>query len=404
MLYCRYFCFTTMEVKSHIFAVLLMLAVVWRVVEPAALRSPALEEWTAQPEPTPGGLVAEKEEGKHRAVRETCGKNQYLFQKGHCCLMCPKGHYVKTPCVAPNISVICAPCIEGKEYTEDANGLERCLSCRRCRKDQDVVSVCTAEKNTVCQCKQGTFCQPNRTCEICQRCKTSCPKDLEKLSDCNATTDLTCGPSLQGNVWIIVGPILAFLVLSICVVFFYWRCHRANSAEDSGSLNILRRATSFLTPVLKGDCQETHDNVWNTNIDEAKVPLRGKLENATMTGCSPTKKEEVTRPLVAAKELPEVLTKSFYTFINEVPNKEWKKFMRLLHLTDNEIWVAERNHPSDIREQYFQMLNTWQSCTGKEASINTLLQTLRDMNLKGVEERITASLIQEGIYKYSTEN
>uniref|UniRef100_H3B707 Tumor necrosis factor receptor superfamily member 6 n=1 Tax=Latimeria chalumnae TaxID=7897 RepID=H3B707_LATCH len=393
---------------------------------------------------------------------ETCGKNQYLFQKGHCCLMCPKGHYVKTPCVAPNISVICAPCIEGKEYTEDANGLERCLSCRRCRKDQDVVSVCTAEKNTVCQCKQGTFCQPNRTCEICQRCKTSCPKDLEKLSDCNATTDLTCGPSLQGNVWIIVGPILAFLVLSICVVFFYWRCHRANSAfalfwggrggeetdcfilekqkgvhktiqdlkrqhihtgpeaQDGGhSVHNLFSAAGnvscFYRPTCTYQSGSPIKNIWCVctrvhvqvllHAPSKKCTCSLKMQLVTIFKISGLQtvaillQEEVTRPLVAAKELPEVLTKSFYTFINEVPNKEWKKFMRLLHLTDNEIWVAERNHPSDIREQYFQMLNTWQSCTGKEASINTLLQTLRDMNLKGVEERITASLIQEGIYK-----
>ncbi|NWI21089.1 TR10C factor, partial [Crypturellus soui] len=79
------------------------------------------------------------------------------------------GYYVAQHCSASHLRAICAPCIEGEDYTAHPNGLERCLPCKQCKDDQITLRTCTLTHDTECQCKEGYFC-PVEGCEICQKC------------------------------------------------------------------------------------------------------------------------------------------------------------------------------------------------------------------------------------------
>ncbi|KGL73517.1 Tumor necrosis factor receptor superfamily member 10C, partial [Tinamus guttatus] len=81
----------------------------------------------------------------------------------------PTGYFVAQHCSASHLRAICAPCIEGEDYTAHPNGLERCLPCKQCKDDQITLRTCTLTHDTECQCKEGYFC-PIGGCEICQKC------------------------------------------------------------------------------------------------------------------------------------------------------------------------------------------------------------------------------------------
>ncbi|XP_078285203.1 tumor necrosis factor receptor superfamily member 10B-like [Rhinoraja longicauda] len=86
----------------------------------------------------------------------------------------------------------------------------------------------------------------------------------------------------------------------------------------------------------------------------------------------------------------EDLRQSFMFFIEEVPIKKWKQFMRKLDLTENEIETAEQNNSKNIEEAHYQMLNTWLQKAGHTASHNTLLNILKDMELNDAAGNIKA--------------
>uniref|UniRef100_A0A8D0H9C6 Death domain-containing protein n=1 Tax=Sphenodon punctatus TaxID=8508 RepID=A0A8D0H9C6_SPHPU len=107
------------------------------------------------------------------------------------------------------------------------------------------------------------------------------------------------------------------------------------------------------------------------------------------------------RPLVpvSSEDPTDTLRNSFDVFVDEVPIKEWKRFMRALRLQENEIEGAERSD-NHVHEQSFQMLRIWQDKKGKEASLDMLLMTLCTLRLKGVAEKISSELVCRGLYKY----
>lgn len=88
----------------------------------------------------------------------------------------------------------------------------------------------------------------------------------------------------------------------------------------------------------------------------------------------------------------EDLRQSFTLFIKNVPLKKWRQFMRKLDLTDNEIEMAETNNSKNIEEAHYQMLNTWLQKLGRAASLNVLLNTLKDMDLNDAADNIQKNL------------
>jgi len=78
------------------------------------------------------------------------------------------------------------------------------------------------------------------------------------------------------------------------------------------------------------------------------------------------------------------LRESFWTFINQVPLKKWKRLMRT-HLQENDIVNITYNFPNDIEEQSYQMLLTWKNTLGEKQSIIKLLEELRYIDTKAYD-------------------
>ncbi|NWR65428.1 TNR26 factor, partial [Bucorvus abyssinicus] len=109
------------------------------------------------------------------------------------CRKCPAGTHVAVHCKEQNGSSTCAPC-DRNEFTEYPNGFAKCLRCRVCREDQVELSICQADQDTQCACRNGTFCSPDHPCEMCQKCQPRCPQGTVELAPCTPHSDRQCGP------------------------------------------------------------------------------------------------------------------------------------------------------------------------------------------------------------------
>lgn len=88
---------------------------------------------------------------------------------------------------------------------------------------------------------------------------------------------------------------------------------------------------------------------------------------------------------------------SFYTFAQKVPHDLWKRFGRALNLLENDIALAEKEVGLEV---LIEMLKKWQEKETIGASVNTLLDTLHQINLGGVAEDISIELVKEGSFQY----
>ncbi|KAJ7305178.1 hypothetical protein JRQ81_011084 [Phrynocephalus forsythii] len=156
------------------------------------------------------------------------------------------------------------------------------------------------------------------------------------------------------------------------------------------------------------------DNEQNENVD---VPFFTPSTDATLSGCEvpgrmprqdlvQTEEHHGSsakgkRHLIPAngKDPTEALRQSFETFIDKVPVKQWRRYMRALSLTDNEIIRMERSE-KEVEEQQFQMLRLWLEKGGREVTLHTLLNTLGALELRGTEKEVREALIYRGLYIY----
>ncbi|XP_043938946.1 tumor necrosis factor receptor superfamily member 10B-like [Protopterus annectens] len=361
-----------------------------------------------------------------RFLRNIACDPDHHASNGICCLNCPTGTYVKSYCKEENSTGTCFRCADGIGYTEHPNGMDMCLTCSVCNPDQDVISRCTSYKNTVCQCKPGTFCQPDQACEVCRRCKTSCSEGEVMVKECQPTSDIECQPASgtlsPGEIAAVVICILVLLI----VVAIIWRCcskkHKRNQSSDDGDSAKLSKTQQlkmcFKNSYLKNlkttfteDKKQSEPLVRNTQPTELQ-----NSDNTTYNGTPPMKMQKYEpgksctdhhrqrHVLVAAESDPrEALRQSFDVFVELVPAISWKPFMRCLKLTDNEIFTAEKNNDGNRQEQCFNMLSCWMQKTGREATINGLLEMLTTMELRGVEEQIRDEVTRKGYYKYTIE-
>ncbi|XP_074837764.1 tumor necrosis factor receptor superfamily member 10A-like isoform X3 [Carettochelys insculpta] len=363
--------------------------------------------------------------------RSTEGSDFYKHED-RLCKKCAAGFHLVDHCSTPNTSGSCAPCKEGLEFTEYPNALPKCLSCRVCRKDEVQLSPCNSSKNTQCACKNGTFCSPDHPCEICHRCRTSCPIGEVQVSSCTRQSDIQCAhptgpPPAAGSITarIAVGILVPLLLLVLLSVYVWHKCSHSyssggNHTKKSASLKAhvlsrLRRCTqrrqgtqdnkrneqwdreSGSRLLAVSDPKETaREDSQRETADPPLAPSASKLE--VLPGNQVSEMTSRRRKLVPmnGKDPIETLRRSFDTFVQEVPFKDWRRYVRALLLTENEIEMAERSDKYS-QEPHYQMLCTWQNKTGAGASVNQLLETLDKMDLRGVADLIHAKLI--GLYE-----
>ncbi|NXX53310.1 TR10B factor, partial [Scopus umbretta] len=289
-------------------------------------------------------------------------------------------------------SSTCLPCKEG-EYIEYPNDFPKCLGCRTCREDQVELSPCRPVSDTQCACRNGTFCSPDHPCEMCQKCRPRCPKDEVEQAPCMPHSDRQCGPptgsfsgfsnTLLGV--ILTGIVVVLLVLLICI----WKRYCRRSPGEHRVLG---------TP---GALASSGGSAW-VWAGREEVPALGE-EGSQHCVHLPGDRRDLSQKscsvLVTFPFPPLVLRRSFEIFAQDVPCKDWKRYGRALDLLENDIALAEMNDKYSL-EPFFQMLNTWQNRQGMNASVNTLLETLHQINLGGIAEDISSKLVQQGSFQY----
>uniref|UniRef100_A0A8C4U7Y2 Uncharacterized protein n=1 Tax=Falco tinnunculus TaxID=100819 RepID=A0A8C4U7Y2_FALTI len=328
-----------------------------------------------------------------------------LYLKQYC-RKCPAGTYVAQHCKEQNGSSKCLPCKEG-EYTQYPNDFLSCLGCQRCREDQVELSPCHAVRNTQCACKSGTFCSPFQPCELCQKCRSRCPKDEVEQAPCTPHSDRQCGPPTDTLSSSSVNLIVIFVVITVVTLVLCMCCcccpqgHGRQLSRKSCNIvdYLMRQLTSYQR---RGP--GTHDNHHNEQIFQDQLLSTVSVSAAPSavrpevmvprTSCPIVKSRRNLVP-VQGEDPVNLLQGALEVFAEDVPPKQWKKFCRALDLPENTITLMEMN-----KEEFFQMLRTWQNRQGANASVNTLLEALHRISLGGVAEDISSKLVQQGSYQY----
>uniref|UniRef100_A0A8C1EAU4 Tumor necrosis factor receptor superfamily, member a n=1 Tax=Cyprinus carpio carpio TaxID=630221 RepID=A0A8C1EAU4_CYPCA len=392
---------------------------------------------------------------QNRTARQmSCVENQEYPHNSFCCKNCEAGTYVKEKCSRDQEKGICAPCEKGT-YAEHPTGMEQCLQCSQCHRDQIVVAECISTSNTKCECKPGTFCLPDEPCEVCKKC-SKCKADEEEVSRCTATSNTKCkkgnSPPTEGptdkplasnntNTIAIVVPILFLLIFILLGIILYKRYQRQLSSmlkilfyylseeeqENTHNAGLERKEGQRpeSRPLLTQETQETGtksipvededrglgDSLPNTTSSSqtSLSPLPPAVYNEESPQSSPPaprQPEMVTEPwagddgpprrLVPVLGEEESLSKSFDLF-DSLDVRYHNKFFRSIGVSDNAIKVAETQQPMD---KVYDLLRVWMQKEGLRANINTLLQALLDLDQRYSAEHIASKAVERGYYKY----
>ncbi|XP_056233346.1 hematopoietic death receptor isoform X1 [Seriola aureovittata] len=358
------------------------------------------------------------------------------YQHGNiCCLNCPAGTRVESPCTGTREKGRCEECEHGDTYTEHSNGLNMCFKCTRCRSDQEMVTECNQTHNTECRCKSGKFCAPDQACEVCKKC-SSCEKDEEIVRNCTSTTNTECkkiqssSGTSRANAAIVVPLTLLASGLIILGAVCCWK--KRNKATDSQrpdgkagqrypanfpteerktgetkkpSWQLVRPKSSAGTEdERKVLCESLNSSASNsqhslTSLPSSAFPVPPPQVSAVVPR-QPNRREEWQFPKLVPLKGEDSLRKCFDYFEEELEVDYHKKFFRHLGLNDNVIKSKENLHYED---RVHELLNIWLEKVGREASLNYLLSALIDLNQRRTAENIRDRAIVNDHYIYENQ-
>ncbi|XP_067295036.1 hematopoietic death receptor isoform X1 [Pseudorasbora parva] len=384
---------------------------------------------------------------KNRSNRDVSCKESLEYRNDNiCCLNCPAGTYVKKPCLSASEKGVCESC-EFDTYTEHDNGLKKCLSCSKCRIDQETTEKCTSTQNTKCKCKQGSFCLPDQACEVCKKC-SRCKEDEETVKGCTDISNTDCrkrsssGSSI--SVTFIVMPLIAMLV---CILsFVYWTKSKPSKRA------VTSRSPREMVKICMGDSEEVieeRQNAQNTKIDDSSqlqpfleqnyvvgthVPAspekdRGLGESLPNTANSsqisltmsavhidlqpcltnqPSSSANAWLPYTLERESPRRLVplngeeslKKTFDFFEEMDVHYHNRFFRFIGLSDNSIKSTESLFPED---RVYELLKIWMEKEGLKADFNSLIEALIYLDQRKSAENIVTKAVSNGYYKYVDE-
>ncbi|NXA56556.1 TR10B factor, partial [Nothocercus julius] len=308
-----------------------------------------------------------------------------------------------------NGSSKCLPCKED-EYIEYPNDFPKCFGCRTCREDQVQLSPCTATKNTQCGCKNGTFCSPDHPCEMCQKCRSRCLDGEVEKAPCTPHSDRQCGPptraasSLWGKCWTAGGGRMGLRVgdLGGCCEPCCPR-NRDCKAQLPDACLLLPPQDYILLQLRRcapgglGMQDNDHNEQVSQKQQQELLSAKPGLGAPVMEVCECL--WSFMPSIMTSSILTVVLERSFYIFSEEIDYKDWRKYGRALDLRENDIVFACKKEEYSP-EALVQMLRTWLQKQGMKASVNVLLETLDQIDLGGVAERISSLLVQKGFFQY----
>lgn len=332
---------------------------------------------------------------KNRSSRDVSCREGIEYEHDNiCCLNCPAGTYVKKACLAPSEKGVCEPC-EFDQYTEHDNGLRKCLSCTKCRIDQETTEKCTNTQDTQCKCKQGSFCLPDQACEVCKKC-SGCKEDEEAVKSCTNISNTVCrkrsssGSSNSATfvVVVVVVAVPAFIaMLGFTLGIAYWTKSKPRKKA------VTSRSPREMVRICMGDSEEVKEesqNAHNSKMDDSSQ-LQPFLEQNYV------EREPIRRLVPLNGE--ESLKKSF-DFFEEMDVHYHSRFFRFIGLSDNSIKSAESLFPED---RVYELLKIWMEKEGLKADFNSLIEALIYLDQRMSAENIIAKAIINGYFKYEDE-
>ncbi|XP_035515034.1 tumor necrosis factor receptor superfamily member 10B-like isoform X1 [Morone saxatilis] len=365
-----------------------------------------------------------------------CTDNVEYLNGNICCINCPAGTRMTSPCTRAGERGTCEECDDGT-YTEHTNSLKQCFKCTQCRSDQEIVRACTHTHDTECQCKSGRFCVPHEACEVCKKC-SRCGEDEEIVRNCTSTSNTECKkvPSTSDYASAkasMIVPLTLFAVVAVVVaivgLFVFKRCRRATDSQSdlpgglkagthysdnyptetgrngeprqlSSSLILSRqpvraKSSAHVEDEHKMLCESLSSSSSNsqhslTGLPVYVVPASAPRACPVVPQQSNWREDEPFPRLVPVNG-EESLRKCF-TFFEEIDVNYHKRFFRNLGINDNVIKSKELLLYDD---RVHELLNIWVEKEGKGASLNDLLKVLLELN-----QRRTAEIIKENAIHY----
>ncbi|NXJ75268.1 TR10B factor, partial [Trogon melanurus] len=306
----------------------------------------------------------------------------------------------------------CSLC-KKNEFIEYPNDFLKCLGCRMCREDQVELSACRADRDTQCACRNGTFCSPDHPCEMCQKCRPRCSNNEVELAPCTPHSDRQCGPPTSTQptcpvlstldalitFFVVVGVLVVLVVL---VIWIRYCCRPPGEHRVRGNPRALTQALPECGLGGKRDLPGGRGITAGFSSSRGRErPETLSFQEVMLRTSHPSEQPRRNLVPVPGIEPHNALRCSFDTFAQAVLCQDWRRFARALGLLENEISCAEMNNRYSL-ESFFQMLNTWLNKEGMNASVNTLLDTLHELNLRGTAEEISSKLVQKGVFQYES--
>ncbi|XP_063802396.1 tumor necrosis factor receptor superfamily member 1A-like [Pseudophryne corroboree] len=387
-----------------------------------------------------------------------CSSNEYRY-KGVCCQYCPAGTHVSTHCSQNHGHGTCNPCTPGTKFTAYPNGMDACLSCRVCRPEDEVrVAECTPTSNTMCRCKEGTYCIPDDNCDLyCTPCQ-SCPEGQYMKHSCTVTADTVCenpgevNPAVDSTtVLIIVVPIVFIALLVIIILgFVLWKkrqkdkekqCgagdteeHLLDNGAEASNAGVPPPDTGISCSPFSGQpgleegrnlCDE--DSIPLSQVDEGhrvtertdlhrcveNLPEHGDEEDHQLSAAGGTEESYAggtaeqahtsescscvrSDARCTAPLTDQEWLQCYNSLKNSVPPSRWKELMRNVGLTDIDIEHIALDH-NDTHEKHYQMFLLWRNQSGRQVSMVSVFRALDKMKLGGCRENIANEIKSKGI-------
>ncbi|KAM9744583.1 uncharacterized protein ACNS7B_011728 [Menidia menidia] len=340
-----------------------------------------------------------------------------------CCLNCPAGQRVASPCTSPGETGTCEECPIGT-FTEHPNGFGLCFSCSPCRPDQEVVRKCSSTQDTECRCKPGRFCTPEHACEICKRC-SRCGIDEELVRNCTPTTNTECKkrPPPEGSssvaplvVAVVVGGGGLLLVAGLLLLLYKKRRaadsqrlpDRLKTAQVSQMLpsNRFLRVSEAFRPALQDPAgrvggvappagleeeerQQLCDSLSSSASNSQHSLSTNPNPNLTLT------REEDPFPVLVPVNGEESL-RGCFEFLEELDVSQHRRFFRALGLSDNAVRSREE---LPFEDRLHELLGLWAEREGRGATLDRLLGALLSLGQRRTAERLREKALQHRLYR-----
>ncbi|XP_059518755.1 tumor necrosis factor receptor superfamily member 6 isoform X3 [Myotis daubentonii] len=247
-----------------------------------------------------------------------------------CCRPCPPGERKKDDCKADGDKLVCEPCSEGKEYTDEEHYSPTCRRCGICDGEHglEVEKNCTKTQNTKCRCKSNYFCN-TPPCEHCNPCST-CEHGI--IKDCTPTNDTRCKAGSTSHLrllWLLI-------LVPIAAAFILWRVKR-------------RRRNNNLPP------------------------------------SEPTSPDTEMLPVISSDI---DLTDYISTIAELMTISEVRDFVRKNGLKEAKIDEIKNDNLQNTAEQKVQLLRNWYQVHGKKDAFTTLITGLKKIKLCAHADKI----------------